>query len=172
MTNLIYYAIAGVNESLSASVLPDFLQKHTYKAESVSAWLLLIEKFKQVFNEQLPAISFLESGKPIIENGYISLSHSNGVVAVCFSKTANVGIDVELIKNQIPTNASRFLREDTPSAFYKKWTEREAVIKAKNYSLLKRKAESEFEGKSEVVVENEKAFSLSIYGENATFIKV
>ncbi len=172
MTDFIYYAIAGINESLSASVLPKYLQKHTYKTESVSAWSLLIEKYKQVFNEQLPAISFLESGKPMIENGYISLSHSNGVVAVCFSKTARVGIDVEVIRGTVPKNASKFLSENTPIEFYKKWTMREAVIKAKNYSALRKDVEAEFVGATEVFTANEKAFSLSVYGENAKFIKV
>ena len=90
MTNIVYYAVDKVNESLTSTALPKNLQKHAYKAESISVWYLLIEKYKQVFNSDLPSVEFLKSGKPIIENGYVSLSHGDGVVAVCFSKTVEV----------------------------------------------------------------------------------
>ena len=172
MTNIVYYAVDKVNESLTSTALPKNLQKHAYKAESISVWHLLIDKYKQVFNIDLPSVEFLKSGKPIIENGYISLSHGAGVVAVCFSKTVEVGIDVESVKPQVPANLSKFLSESEPTLFYKKWTEREAVIKAKNYSALKKGAEIEFEGETQTIYINEKAFSLAIHGKNATFIKV
>ena len=117
-------------------------------------------------------VSFLSSGKPVIDGGYISISHSDSLVAVCFSKTAVVGVDIELIKDAVPQNVSKFLGEKNPPEFYKKWTEREAVIKAKNYSALKKGVDEEFVGITEIVTLNEKAFSLSVYGENAQFIKV
>ena len=172
MTDFIYYSVASVDGFTPKAELPDYLQKHAYKAESVCAWALLIESYKKVFNEDLPVVSFLQSGKPIINNGYISISHSNGVVAVCFSKTKNVGIDVEMIKPELYKNVSKFISATSPNEFYSLWTKREAVIKAKNYSALKKGAELEFVGEASTIKANEKAFSLAVYGENAKFIKV
>ena len=171
MENKVYYSFIKLRKSQTAN-LPKHLEKHTYKAESVCAWNLLIEKYSQVFNENLPEVSFLSSGKPVIEKGYISLSHSNGVVAVCFSKTTQTGIDIELTKNDIPNKTAEFLGVKNPPDFYKKWTERESVIKAKNYSALKKGVENEFVGVTKEIILEDKLFSLSVYGDNAEFIKV
>ena len=171
MKNKVYYCFSKLN-NLASVKLPNNLEKHVYKAESVFAWSLLVSKYKQVFNQELPAVLFLDSGKPIIENGYISISHSNGYVAVCFSKTAETGIDIELIKNTVPLKTAEYLGVKNPPDFYKKWTERESVIKAKNYSALKKGAECEFIGLTQTILVKDNAFSLSVYGENAEFIKV
>ena len=170
MINKVYYATASLG--YITAKLPSELEVHAITENSILAWGLLLEKYQSVYNEPLPLVSFLDSGKPIINGGYISISHSNGVVAVCFSKMSSVGIDIELIKNTIPERVSNLLGEKYPPDFYKKWTEREAVIKAKNYSALKKGVENEFVGISETITANEKAFSLSVYGENAQFIKV
>ena len=171
MTSKVYFSTASLNEAINIK-LPSLLESHAKTAESILAWSLILKKYRDVYNENLPAVNFLDSGKPVIDGGYISISHSNGVVAVCFSKTVNVGIDIELIKDTIPEHVSKLLGEKNPPDFYKKWTEREAVIKVKNYSALKKGVENEFVGISETINVNEKAFSLSVYGENAQFIKV
>ena len=171
MKNKVYYSY--IKTCILQTVnLPKNLENHTYNAESVCAWNLLIEKYNQVFGEELPFVSFISSGKPIIENGYISISHSNGVVAVCFSKTTQTGVDIELIKTDIPKKTAEFLGVKNPPDFYKKWTERESVIKAKNYSALKKGVENEFVGITKEILVDGKLFSLSVYGDNAEFIKV
>ena len=170
MINKVYYATASLG--YITAKLPSELEVHAITENSILAWGLLLEKYQSVYNEPLPLVSFLDSGKPVIDGGYISISHSGDLVAVCFSKTASVGVDIEFIKDAVPPNLSRFLGEKNPPEFYKKWTEREAVIKAKNYSALKKGVENEFVGISETITANEKAFSLSVYGENAQFIKV
>ena len=171
MTSKVYFSTASLNEAINIK-LPSLLESHAKTAESILAWSLILKKYRDVYNENLPAVNFLDSGKPVIDGGYISISHSNGVVAVCFSKTASVGVDIEIIKDSVPKNVSMFIGEKTPSKFYKKWTEREAIIKAKNYSALRKGIEGEFVGITQTVTVNEKAFSLSVYGENAQFIKV
>ncbi len=171
MTNKVYFATANLGDAIGVE-LPRELKSHATTNQSLLAWALLLEKYRNVYNENLPMVSFLSSGKPVIDGGYISISHSADLVAVCFSKTAVVGVDIELIKDAVPQNVSKFLNEKNPPEFYKKWTEREAVIKAKNYSALKKGVEEEFVGITEIVTLNEKAFSLSVYGENAQFIKV
>ncbi len=171
MKNKVYYSYIKACNMQTVN-LPKNLEKHTYKAESVCAWNLLIKKYNEVFNENLPTVSFLSSGKPIIENGYISISHSNGVVAVCFSKTAQTGVDIELVKPDIPEKTAEFLGVKNPPDFYKKWTERESVIKAKNYSALKKGVENEFVGITKEILVDSRLYSLSVYGEIAEFIKV
>ncbi len=171
MTSKVYFSTAVVNAETNIN-LPHELIEHAKTKESVCAWALLIQKYKAVFDKDLSLVSFLDSGKPVVDGEFISISHSNGIVAVCFSKSTAVGVDIELVKDSVPKNLSKFLGEKNPPDFYKKWTEREAVIKAKNYSALKKGVESEFVGFTQSLIIKEKAFSLSVYGENAEFIKV
>ncbi len=170
MKNKIYVSV--LNTDGNFSLLPKYLQNHAVSEQSKRAWGLLIQKYEEVFNEKLPTVSFEKSGKPVINGGFISISHSKNIVGVAFSKTAVVGIDVELIRKEVPYHLKDFLGEKEPNNFYIKWTRREAVIKAKNYSALKKGAENEFFGVSEIIEDKENAFSLSVYGENAEFIKV
>lgn len=170
MKNKIFYSYSMVNgEDLTVNNL---LKSHALTLESKTAWNLLETLYKSVYGVDLPLPRFEKSGKPIIENGFISLSHSNGAVAVAFSNDIDVGVDIELIKNEVPKNLSKLLGKKQPLSFYKKWTEREAVIKAKNYSALKKGAELEFEGLTETIKILDKEYSLSLYGKNAEFIKV
>ena len=170
MTNKVYYSIAKIGDF--TPVLKGDINNHCKTQESALAWGLLAQKYQETFGENLGDVSFEKSGKPIIDNGFISLSHSNGVVAVCFSKNTLTAIDIELIKQTVPQNTAKFLGVKTPPDFYRKWTERECVIKAKNYSALKKGVESEFIGFSTEILVEKKAFYLSVYGENAEFIKV
>ena len=166
----VYYSIKQLN---TESLLFDTLKAHAVTDSSICAWNLLASKVTSVFGENLTNIDFLPSGKPVSDNLYISLSHSDTAVAIAFSKDAEVGVDIELIKQNYPEKVARFLGNvQSVEAFYKLWTEREAVIKAKNYNALKKGAETEFCGITKTVIVNKKAFSLSIFGENAEFIEV
>lgn len=166
----VYYSIEQLN---SKPLLINSLKSHAVTNSSISAWNLLISKAMSVFGENLCDIEFLPSGKPICKNLFISLSHSETAVAIAFSKECEVGVDIELIKQNYSGKVATFLGNvDNSETFYKLWTEREAVIKAKNYSALKKGVETEFCGITKTVTVNEKAFSLSIYGENAEFIEI
>lgn len=170
MTNKVYYSTAKIGDF--TPVLKGDINNHCKTQESALAWGLLAQKYQETFGKELGKVSFEKSCKPFIDNGYISLSHSNGVVAVCFSKTTLTAIDIELVKETLPKNTAEFIGVNNSPDFYKKWTQRECVIKAKNYSALKKGAESEFIGFSTEFLVEKKAFYLSVYGKNAEFIKV
>jgi len=50
--------------------------------------------------------------QPEIENGYISISHSNNIVIIGFSKKVALGVDVEFIKDKIERVKHKFLSSD------------------------------------------------------------
>lgn len=168
---LVYYAVEKVYSSaLTYENLPANLKNHVHSVDSEYAWLLISKLYEKVNKKPLPKVEFLKSGKPVIDGGFISVSHSNGVVAICFSNAVSVGIDIELKREDYPLKVKDFLVGVTDSdSFYSTWTKREAVIKSKNLSALKKGVETEFVGLTKDVTVNEKAFSLSIYGENAEF---
>lgn len=168
MKNTVYYAYALVDNK----DVPNFLFSHAITSESKCAWALLLEKFYNQFKEEITNVLFEKSGKPYIQNGFISISHSNGAIAIAFSKDEEVGVDIELIRDTVPFKTASFINQTEPCSFYKTWTMREAVIKAKNYSALKNGVENEFEGINEKFIANEKAFYISVYGKNAKFIMV
>lgn len=169
--NKVYYLVRMVDDGVDyAKNLPISLKNHARTKESACAWNLIIKEVKSLLGVDLKP-SFLSSGKPVADGVYISLAHSNGVVAVCFSKGVSVGIDIEKVKDEIPPKTKAFLNVENKD-FYPTWTRREAVIKAKDYSALKKGVENEFVGISEILNINKQEFSLSIYGENAEFIRL
>lgn len=167
----IYYAVA--HGEVTAQ-LPENLIEHAKTPESVWAWSLLFTAYQKVYGEKLPTVIFNERGKPLIDGGYISLSHSKGAVAVCFSKTQNCGVDIELIKAEIPTKTAELMKVEplSPETFYTAFTQRESVIKALSKSILSRDINGLFTGESSVVNFGEKKYSLSLYGIDCKFIKV
>lgn len=166
--NKVYYKWLDIDKIKIS--LPKDIDKHAQTAESKSAWALLIECYKSVYKEDLPSVTFLKSGKPVIENGYISLSHSKGKVAVAFSKKINVGVDIELIKKDYPKKIAEFINyTGEPKGFYSLWTRRESTIKALNLSSLKKGVEGDFSGITTVV---DGEYSLSVYGVNASFVEL
>lgn len=57
-------------------------------------------------------IHYNEHGAPYIEDeGYISISHTKGVVAIAVSKSITVGVDLELIGNRAKSILKKFLSE-------------------------------------------------------------
>lgn len=66
------------------------------KKESIQAYTLLAFSYKKLFGNELPEVAFADSGKPCLKesNIKISISHTDGLCAVAFSKN-NVGIDAE-----------------------------------------------------------------------------
>ena len=81
-----------------------------------------------------------ENGKPILINHHyhISLSHSYDYAAVMISKTKQVGIDIEIIKNKIERVQNKFLsqeelnaidNEDRIEKLYVYWCAKEALYK-------------------------------------------
>ena len=57
-----------------------------------------------------PVYSYEKSGKPVIENGFISISHS-GKYAVCAVADAPVGVDIEVRRTVSPAISRRVLTD-------------------------------------------------------------
>lgn len=172
MQNTLYYIVKQFNNQ--EDNLLDFAHRHSrLKYGEKEKWELsrfayetLYKGLKQVFNESVPEINFLESGKPVI-NGYsVSLSHTSGVVAVAFLKgNSAVGIDLELIDGIVSKRLNGLLGlngSNTVSEQYLAFTQRESYIKAHNLSMLYR-GEIEFKGLSKTVKVGGKEYALSIY---------
>lgn len=86
-------------------------------------------------------ISYLPSGKPVLNagEGYISISHTKGFVAVIISKHHEVGIDIEQYSTRVARVSSRFMRDDEELEPYEgdeiwsmllHWSAKETIFKS------------------------------------------
>ena len=57
-------------------------------------------------------VSHLPSGKPVITDGQISISHTKGYAAIILSPINRVAIDIEYVSERVNRVASRFMDED------------------------------------------------------------
>lgn len=83
-------------------------------------------------------ISYLKNGKPVADNLFVSISHSNGRCAVCVSEK-EIGIDIEKITDRGFEKIVRrifgekekeyYFKNKTPQIFYEIWTRKEAYSK-------------------------------------------
>lgn len=62
-------------------------------------------------NLGLSEIKYLINGKPMIDNGFISISHSGSWVGIQYSAEHEVGLDLEKINSRILKIKNRFLSE-------------------------------------------------------------
>ena len=103
----------------------------------------LLFKLSQKYKLETPI--YLESGKPILTNAYISVSHSNKYLLIAYSDNP-IGIDCEIIR-PIQQALIDKLNLDPINPIID-WCEREAVIKLmddKSYLLKKELNEFYFE---------------------------
>lgn len=172
MENVLFYVIKQYNnESLNAL---DFITRHSYKKYgehlnlSVFAYTTLLNAIKKVYgvSDNDLDLQFLESGKPIVSGFSVSVSHTNGVVAVAFLKGDKpVGLDLEFIGNKKSERLNKLLNlEDGASVKeqYLAFTKRESFIKAFDLNMLT-KREIEFEGISKTVKIDGSEYALSVF---------
>lgn len=62
-------------------------------------------------------LHYNESGKPMLSKGFISISHCFPYVAIYFSETADVGVDIEKINPRILKIVSRFMNDSELQIF-------------------------------------------------------
>lgn len=103
---------------------------------------------KQGLDDSLKNLVVQENGKPLIPDVYFNISHTAHQVVCAFANEANLGVDIEMIKeidfNDFTTMFSD--REwttikdssDPLKRFYWFWTRKESIIKAlgKNLNFL------------------------------------
>lgn len=128
MTSVYYFKLDENTEyDLPASLLP-----HCRKKESLAAASTLI-------NMGVENLRYLENGKPVADNCFVSISHSGKTIAVCRSDVP-VGIDVEVFgknrawgkiaKRYFSENELRsFLKSPDEKSFLEIWTKKEAFAK-------------------------------------------
>lgn len=83
--------------------------------------------------EHLPngALQLISCGKP---NGYVSVSHTDGVLAMAFSDD-NVGIDIERADRKVSPKICKNIEQWTAIEAYAKWT-REGLSKNIIFQLI------------------------------------
>jgi 4'-phosphopantetheinyl transferase len=100
---------------------------------------------RAVLNDDSIEIFYEESGKPYLKNGInISISHSHNYLAVLFSKTSEVGIDIEKVRDKIIQIRRKFLSaqelQHVQNASLEEhtvyWCAKEALYKASGISGL------------------------------------
>lgn len=58
------------------------------------------------------SIQYVQNGKPVIDKGHISISHSKQTIIVAYSLKNYIGIDIEYFKEKIQRIKHKFLAED------------------------------------------------------------
>lgn len=93
----------------------------------------------QSFGQQ-EFIKYKLTGKPILDTGYISISHSHQHVALAFSSFKPVGMDLEQESNKVQIVKSKYLHEtelfSSIPDLTKIWTIKEAIYKLYDSDLL------------------------------------
>jgi len=78
-------------------------------------------------------IEYKPTGKPILKKGFISISHSHHKIAIAFSKTKNIGVDIEYRSNKVQKIKHKFLHDteqyETIKDLTAIWTIKEAIYK-------------------------------------------
>ncbi|MFK8043908.1 MAG: 4'-phosphopantetheinyl transferase superfamily protein [Crocinitomicaceae bacterium] len=86
----------------------------------------------QAFNRS-ETISYRATGKPMVEKGFLSISHSNQSIAIIYSAEKELGIDIEPISKKIERVKHKFTHADesfeTLEDLTKAWCVKEAVYK-------------------------------------------
>jgi phosphopantetheinyl transferase len=127
---------ADLSPHLSETEFDDFskIKNEKRKKEWLGVRLLLREiigKYSQIFYD--------ENGKPYVdEKFHVSVSHSNGLIAILVSENPELGVDVEMISERILQTAHKFT-DKTPSEsseketltrfFHLKWSAKETLYK-------------------------------------------
>ena len=101
-------------------------------------WLAVRALLMQVYGTN--QVEYDANGRPFLVGvtGYISISHTLGYVAVAFSQSHDVGVDVELVTRRVGAAARRFMRDEelcgipcecANDAKLLRWTASEALFK-------------------------------------------
>jgi len=82
---------------------------------------------------QTQKLNYKTTGKPILDKGFLSMSHSHNYIVIAYSETIELGIDIELISEKINRVKSKFLHPKDNYSNLKDltqlWTIKEAFFK-------------------------------------------
>jgi len=78
-------------------------------------------------------VKYKPTGKPILNVGFISISHSHHQVAIAYSKTKEIGMDIEQKSTKVQIVKSKYLHpeenHESITDLTKIWTIKEAIYK-------------------------------------------
>jgi len=110
--------------------------------------LLLLKGLSDLFPKENIDLQFLQTdGKPIYKNLpiHFTSSHSEDLVVVAFSRTQEIGIDIEfkkdidieILKDFLHLQEQKILQKSktTSALFYSLWTKKEALLKASGVGI-------------------------------------
>ena len=131
MTSVYFFNLTEKTE-YDKTLLPKNVQDHCKKRESVAA-------ATELLNMSVQGLRYKKNNKPVADNCFVSISHSENMVAVCTSENP-VGIDIEKIDDtrNFEKIANRYFhgkekeffeQNPTADAFYEIWTKKEAYTK-------------------------------------------
>jgi phosphopantetheinyl transferase len=110
----------SIEELLRAVPLPQSVidESQSFKAPHRRAeWLFVRALFREMTGRYIP-ITYEESGKPRVEGGFISISHTKGYVAVAYSAVREVAVDIEQYGERVVKVAPRFMNPaERPSEY-------------------------------------------------------
>ena len=83
--------------------------------------------------EKSQIIKYKPSGKPVLEKGFLSMSHSHERIVIAYSNNKELGVDIEMISDKIDKVKSKFLhpkdRYSNLRDLTQLWTIKEAFFK-------------------------------------------
>lgn len=153
MKRIFYYLQSIENCKKMEIELPKNIKEHCskYEGERFTTSVLsysLLEFILKKFGRNIREIRFSNNGKPLIEGGYVSISHSNDYIFVSFGDV-NHGIDIQCVDHKIkkekimtkyfPSYLNQFKElneEEKDDLFYKLWTKKEAYTKCYDLNIL------------------------------------
>lgn len=98
---------------------PEWFQEATKRFSSDARrreYVCVRALLREITGIRLPLINHTDNGRPLIEKGYISISHTRGYCTVIHSEDSPVGVDIEYMSDRVGRIAHRFLREDENAA--------------------------------------------------------
>jgi phosphopantetheinyl transferase len=104
-------------------------------------WLAVRALFYTIMGRYVP-IHYESSGKPCLDDGYISISHTKGYVAVAYSASHEVAVDIEQYGERVVRVAPRFMNPAEHSSdgdvwsLLLHWSAKETVYKLVGQSAV------------------------------------
>lgn len=149
MENKIYYTVSSIDDEklYKSTNLPKTILDHVKKyhgiddaKKSIIAYNILKNMLHKFSHNSIEDVYFHESGKPCVEDGYISISHSNKLIVVSYGHS-KIGIDIEKIGHASRGIYSKiFTKEELPNVtnidFYKRWTLLESKVKMNDSNIF------------------------------------
>lgn len=135
-------------DDLPLTILEHCLGKKDRKSALTSVLsYCLLKELLQCFSVDINQLSFSANGKPLLDDGYVSISHSKDYVMVSYSKI-NHGIDIQFFKEienkdsivkkyfrNYYTEYNNISNEEKDEFFFKLWSLKEATVKKDDSSV-------------------------------------